>query len=73
MRHVVIVQQIAFERRAILGRTPVLQPDAIVHARVVDQRVDSAERGERLLDSALAVLDGRKIAGHHVYLRADRA
>src|SRR5207248_536502 len=50
MRHVVVVQQIAFERCDIVGRAATLESHTIIYAGVVDERINLARRSRRLFN-----------------------
>src|SRR5580658_1490639 len=54
--HVVVVQKIESQRAYKSLGTAELQADAVVHARVVDERINSAERANRVLDGFRAIL-----------------
>ena len=72
MRHLVVVQQVLFQR-GDEGAASRLQPDAVVDARVVHQSVDAPELMLYSLNRALAVLLIAEIGYYDLGLRLQLA
>ena len=70
MRHIVVVQQIASERRSKLFGSTLFEAHTIVDAGIVDQGVESIGYAERAFDCRGAAGHGAKINFDKV---ADRA
>ena len=70
MRHIVVMQQIAPERRSKPFGSTLLKAHTIVDAGIVDQRVDSVGYAECAFDCRGAVSGGAKINFDKVAYRA---
>ncbi len=62
MRHVVVVQEISLERCDKFLGAPVFQAYSVVHARIVDQHIESPEIAQRLLHRQRTVVGRRKVS-----------
>ncbi len=70
MRHAVVVQKIFLQRHDEFFGTSGFQSHAVVHAGVVDQRVQPPGDSESFSHCPLAFLGARKFSGHGVAAQA---
>ena len=63
VRHVVVVDQIAIQRGDIVAGRSVFQPNRVVHAGIVHQRIQASELFHGLLNCLLAGLRRRQFHG----------